>query len=66
MDGEGKHVDSREHAVTLDAQDPLSNIRKEFLIPTKAQLKSGSLPEAGNTWKFYPSPYYVLTNLRIL
>jgi kynureninase len=47
MDGEGKHVDSREHAVTLDAQDPLSKIRKEFRIPSKAQLKAKSLPEAG-------------------
>lgn len=49
MDHEGQHVDSREHAVTLDAQDPLSEIRQEFLIPSKAQLKTKSLPQAGKT-----------------
>jgi hypothetical protein len=46
-EGESKHVDSREYAVSLDAQDPLRHLRKEFLIPSKEQLKSESLPEAG-------------------
>ena len=46
-EGESKHVDSREYAVSLDAQDPLRHLRREFLIPSKEQLKSESLPEAG-------------------
>jgi hypothetical protein len=54
MDGEGRHVDSREHAITLDAQDPLSHIRKEFKIPTKAQLKAQSLSEAGKNCHLHP------------
>jgi kynureninase len=61
MDGEGRHVDSREHAVTLDAHDPLSHIRKEFKIPTKAQLKAKSLSEAGKNCHFHPAHYYVST-----
>ena len=48
-EGESKHVDSREYAVSLDAQDPLRHLRREFLIPSKEQLKSESLPEAGKT-----------------
>lgn len=31
----------REHAFHLDVDDPLKNFRKEFLIPTKLQLRSG-------------------------
>ncbi|KAF4619094.1 hypothetical protein G7Y89_g14753 [Cudoniella acicularis] len=45
MDGEDQRV-SREYAASLDAQDPLFHIRKEFCIPLKSQLKAGSLPEA--------------------
>jgi kynureninase len=41
------HVQSREYAVSLDAQDPLRHLRPKFLIPSKAQLKAKSLPEAG-------------------
>jgi kynureninase len=41
------HVLSREYAVLLDDQDPLRHLRDEFLIPSKAQLKAKSLPEAG-------------------
>jgi kynureninase len=41
------HVLSREYAVSLDAQDPLRHLQDEFLIPSKAQLKATSLPEAG-------------------
>jgi kynureninase len=48
-EGESQHVDSREYAVSLDAQDPLRHLRREFLIPSKEQLKSKSLPEAGKT-----------------
>jgi kynureninase len=47
LDGQSQHVDSREYAVSLDAQDPLRHLRDEFLIPSKEQLKSKSLPEAG-------------------
>lgn len=36
-------LNGREHAVQLDAKDPLKSFRGEFLIPTK--IKSGmSLP----------------------
>lgn len=38
-------ISSREYAVSLDAQDPLSHLRSQFLIPSKAQLKAESLPE---------------------
>ena len=31
----------REYALQLDVDDPLKNFRKEFLIPTKLQLRSG-------------------------
>lgn len=33
-------VREREHAIQLDVNDPLKGFRKEFLIPTKAQLES--------------------------
>ncbi|KAG9227975.1 kynureninase [Amylocarpus encephaloides] len=46
MDGEAPHVSSRDDAVSLDAQDPLSRFRKEFAIPSKAQLKAESLQGA--------------------
>ncbi|RDL35020.1 Kynureninase [Venustampulla echinocandica] len=46
MDADSSHVWSRAAAVALDAQDPLSNIRDQFLIPSQAQLKAGSLSEA--------------------
>lgn len=42
MEGEG----SRAHALAQDAQDPLAHIRKEFIIPTKAQLKAQTLADA--------------------
>jgi kynureninase len=48
-DAQNKHVYSREYAVSLDAQDPLRHMSKEFFIPSKAELKSKSLPEAGTT-----------------
>jgi len=41
------HVFAREYAATLDGQDPLQNLRKEFLIPSKADLRSTSLRQAG-------------------
>lgn len=42
-----EHVHSREYAVSLDAQDPLRHMRREFFIPSKAELKYESLLEAG-------------------
>lgn len=47
LEQEDLHVYSREYAVSLDAQDSLNQTRSEFLIPTQAQLKAESLPEAG-------------------
>jgi hypothetical protein len=40
---EDAHVYTREYAASLDSQDPLQHIRKEFLIPSKADLKSTTL-----------------------
>ena len=36
---------SYEYAASLDAQDPLKHIREEFIIPSKSDLKSRTLPE---------------------
>jgi len=55
MPDQSPHVLSREYAVTLNTHDPLRLLRSEFHIPTKAQLKAKSLPEAG------PSSLPVLT-----
>lgn len=38
---------TREYAAFLDSQDPLKHIRKEFLIPSKADLKSKTLVTQG-------------------
>ncbi len=51
VESDGQHVYCREYAVSLDAQDPLSHIRNEFFIPTRAQLKAQSLPEAGKKYR---------------
>jgi kynureninase len=40
-------VGSREYAVSLDAQDPLNHMSKEFFIPSKTELKAEILPAAG-------------------
>ncbi len=45
--GQSKHVHSRDYAVSLDAQDSLRHMSKEFFVPSKAHLKSKSLPETG-------------------
>jgi kynureninase len=34
---------TKQHAESLDAQDPLRHFRKEFIIPTKADLKRKTL-----------------------
>jgi hypothetical protein len=70
MDGE-KRMSDREYAVSLDAQDPLSQFREEFLLPTKAQLRAKSLPEAGKMNQELLQPqhslhlYYVLKGSRV-
>jgi kynureninase len=43
------HVYTREYAASLDSQDPLHHIRKEFLIPSKADLKSTTLVTQGQS-----------------
>jgi len=48
--GQSQHVYGREYAVSLDAQDHLGHIRKEFLIPSKAELKAKTLSEAGKSF----------------
>jgi kynureninase len=45
--GQSKHVHSRDYAFSLDAQDSLRHMSKEFFVPSKAQLTSKSLPETG-------------------
>ncbi|TVY48014.1 Kynureninase [Lachnellula occidentalis] len=62
MDDEGQHVDSREQAVTLDTQDPLSKIRQEFLIPSKTQLKAKSLSEAESHDPSHDASIYLCGN----
>jgi len=39
---------TREYAQSLDAQDPLKDLRGEFIIPTKADLKRKTLAKQGN------------------
>jgi hypothetical protein len=46
---ENAHVYTREYAASLDSQDPLHHIRKEFLIPSKADLKSTTLVTQGQS-----------------
>jgi hypothetical protein len=40
-------VFTRTHAVTLDGQDVLGHLRREFLVPSKADLKSETLSLQG-------------------
>lgn len=44
---EDAHVYNRKYAASLDSQDPLQHVRKEFLIPSKADLKSTTLVTQG-------------------
>lgn len=46
-----QHVSSREYAVSQDAQDPLRQIRDEFLIPSTADLQARTLSSLGT--RFY-------------
>jgi hypothetical protein len=50
-------VASREHALSLDAQDKLSHIRDQFSLPSKAQLKAESLQEGKILRARYCLPY---------
>jgi kynureninase len=52
VDGETPPGHSREEAVSLDARDPLRHLRQEFHIPSKAQLRAKSLPDAGKRCEF--------------
>ena len=40
---------SRDYAIYLDTQDRLGHLRDEFVIPTKADLKSKTLAHSGKT-----------------
>jgi len=43
---------SREYALKLDREDPLSHFREDFIIPTKADLKSKTLANSA----YCPTP----------
>jgi hypothetical protein len=47
QDQQGQRMNSRDYAVSQDAQDPLRQIRDQFLIPSKADLKAESLSSLG-------------------
>ncbi len=36
----------RQHAIELDSKDRLKNLRKEFIVPTKDDLKSKTLAKS--------------------
>lgn len=38
---------TREYAVSLDSQDALRHMSREFYIPSKSELKAKALPETG-------------------
>ena len=38
----------RQHALRLDAEDPLNHLRAEFIIPTRSDLKSRTLASSSN------------------
>ncbi|KAI9846766.1 MAG: Kynureninase (L-kynurenine hydrolase) [Sclerophora amabilis] len=41
------HTSNKAYAQSLDAEDPLRHLRQEFIIPSKADLKTKSLPKLG-------------------
>ncbi|APA08275.1 hypothetical protein sscle_03g030450 [Sclerotinia sclerotiorum 1980 UF-70] len=55
----GQHMNSREYAVSQDVQDPLRQIRNEFLIPSTADLRARTLSrlESSNTTSGDPCVY---------
>lgn len=42
-----RHVYSRDYAESLDQQDPLRHMSREFLIPSKAELKAKRFEQVG-------------------
>ena len=47
-DGQSEqHVYSRDYADSLDLQDPLHHMSREFLIPSKADLKAKRFEQVG-------------------
>ena len=42
-DEEGVNAHGREYAELLDSRDPLRNFRREFIIPSKKDLKRRTL-----------------------
>lgn len=52
---------SRAHAESLDEQDTLKHLRREFIIPTKNDLKSRTLAKSCKFhFRLRPSSYPVL------
>jgi kynureninase len=48
LDGQSQqHVYSRDYAESLDMQDPLRHMSREFLIPSKAELKAKTFEQVG-------------------
>lgn len=43
----GTEYFSQQHALQLDAEDPLKHLRAEFIIPSRADLKRKTLIEPG-------------------
>ena len=46
-----RHVYSREYAESLDVQDPLRHMSREFLIPSKAELEAKRFEQVGMGWE---------------
>lgn len=41
----GRDIDTTlQYAIKLDAEDPLKELREEFIIPSKSDLKSTTIP----------------------
>lgn len=47
----GREVDTTlQYAIKLDAEDELKELREEFIIPSKSDLKSTTIPEHRKTF----------------
>ena len=57
---EDTRAHTKAYAESLDAEDPLRYLRNEFLIPTKQQLVSKTLPLPGTVLFYLPFPYCLL------
>lgn len=49
LDGSETEYLSRQHALRLDAEDPLKHLRAEFIIPSRADLKRKTLIDHGES-----------------